>query len=234
MPANRPCSVVVQAFQPARYDVPSRPCGRSKAGAARTLGTCTLESLHHNDPPQRNGLSSDVRSPLRPVPSLGRRAPRPAPSAVLIGVPRISPERELAAIRALIKPQAASALRHQIDAGEQALPPGGADRVWRVAAAARAHFGLDLDLHLPPAGEYLVIGQCAGEALPAALAAGLLLSHRLPGLWVVVGRLYVRNGTFYRRERGVKLNLRPASNVHLSKPLRAAFRRALAELEAGE
>ncbi len=150
---------------------------------------------------------------------------------MLLGVPRVSPERELAAIRALIKPQAGAALLHQIDPGEQALPPGGEVRVRRVAAAAAEHLGLTLDLHLPPAGEYLALARCPTEALPAALAAALLLSRRLPGLWVVVGRLYARDGTFYRRERGVKLRLRPAGNVHLSKPMRAAFRHALAELE---
>lgn len=172
-----------------------------------------------------------MRSPFRSVPSLGRR-PRPAVPTVLIGVPRVSPERELAAIRALIKPQAGAALRLQVDTGEQSLPPGGADRVRRVVAAAAAHLGLDLDMHLPPAGEYLALAHCPTPALPTALAAGLLLSRRLRGLWVVVGRLYVRDGAFHRRERGVKLNLRPASNVHLSRPVRAAFRHALAELEA--
>jgi secondary thiamine-phosphate synthase enzyme len=149
---------------------------------------------------------------------------------VLIGVPRVSPERELAAIRALIKPQEGAALRHRIDSGEQALPPGGADRVRQVAAAAATHLGLGLDVHLPPAGEYLALAQCPFEALPTGLAVALMLSHELPGLWVVAGRLYVRDGAFFRRERGVKLNLRPAANVHLSKPVRAAYRRALAEL----
>ena len=178
------------------------------------------------------GLLSGVRSPLRQVPSLGRRPRRPPPDAVLLGIPRVSPERELAAIRALIKPQAGDALRLQIDSGEQALPPGGGDRVRRVAAAASAHLGLTLDLHLPPAGEYLALARCPTESLPSVLAAALLLSHELPGLWVVVGRLYVRDEMFYRRERGVKLTLRPAASVHLTKPMRAAYRRALAELSA--
>ena len=151
---------------------------------------------------------------------------------MLLGVPRVSPERELAAIRALIKPQAGDALRLQIDSGEQALPPGGDGRVRRVAAAASAHLGLALELHLPPAGEYLALARCPMAALPAALAAALLLSRELPGLWVVVGRLFVRDQVFYRRERGVKLRLRPAASVHLSKPMRAAFRRAAADLAA--
>jgi len=70
------------------------------------------------------------------------------------------------------------------------------------------------------------------ETGKASLAAALLLSQVFPGVWVVIHRLFVRDGRFYRRERGVKLTLRPASNVHLTRPLRAACTRAIAEVRA--
>lgn len=175
------------------------------------------------------GLRSGVRSPLRPFPSLGgrRRRPRVPPTRVLVGVPRISPERELAAIQALIKPQAGRALAQHIDAGEQHWPADARDRTAAVEAVARDYFDLELTIHLPAAGEYLAVAGVDGGTLPAALAAGLFLSRAFPGTWVVVGRLFARDETFYRRERGVKLNLRPAGDVHLSREMRAAYRQAV-------
>ena len=55
-------------------------------------------------------------------------------------------------------------------------------------------------------------------------ALALVLSQRLPDLWFVLDRLFVKAGRFYRRERGVKLNLVPATNVHLTRAVRGALR----------
>jgi hypothetical protein len=166
-----------------------------------------------------------VRSPLRPIPSLGGRRRRGPPvGRLLLAVPRVSPERELATLRALMKPQEKRALLDRIDDGEQPWPADGPARVLAAAAAARGRLGFAAEVHLPAAGEYRAVAGFDAAALPAALAAALLLSHRLPGAWVVVGRLYARDGQFYRRERGVKLTLRPAADVHLSRDLRAAVR----------
>jgi hypothetical protein len=57
----------------------------------------------------------------------------------------------------------------------------------------------------------------------------MLISRRLPEVWVVLGKLFVRNGKFYRREFGYKLKLVPATNVHLRRDIRAAIRKLLAE-----
>jgi hypothetical protein len=148
------------------------------------------------------------------------------PEHLLLGVPRLSPERELAVILALIKPQARNRIEHRLDNGEQPWPPDGAARVRALAAVAREHLGFDAEFHCPGAGEYFAVASVPREAEPAALAAALLVSAQFPSLWVVVGRLFLRDQTFFRRERGVKLNLRPANDVHLTKPMRASFREA--------
>ncbi len=59
--------------------------------------------------------------PLPVVPRLGRRK-RVRPRAVLLACPRISPEWELGALAALIKPQLEEAIAHRL--AEQALPRG--------------------------------------------------------------------------------------------------------------
>ncbi len=56
------------------------------------------------------------------------------------------------------------------------------------------------------------------------LALAQLISRRLPELWFVIDRLFVNDGMFYRRQFGYKLNLVPASNVHLPRAIRAALR----------
>ncbi|HEX8913488.1 MAG TPA: hypothetical protein VF796_14100 [Humisphaera sp.] len=171
-----------------------------------------------------------MRSPLRQIPSLGRRRRRPAATEVLLAVPRVSPERELAVLRALMKPQAGRALVHQIDNGEQPWNERSAARAAAAAGLARAHLGWGGDVVFPPAGEYHALATFPAEAMPTALAVALLLSRALPGAWVVVGRLFVLDEVVHRRERGVKLTLRPARDVHLPREVRAAYRRAAAAL----
>jgi hypothetical protein len=43
-------------------------------------------------------------------------------------------------------------------------------------------------------------------------------------VWITLERLFVRDGRFYRRERGYKFDLVEATNVHLSRATRAALR----------
>lgn len=79
------------------------------------------------------------------------------------------------------------------------------------------------DLHWPAAGDYLFVAEVAPSRIPEARALVVVLSNQLPGMWLVLGRLFVRDATFYRRERGFKLNLVPATNIHLTRPIRAAL-----------
>ena len=68
------------------------------------------------------------------------------------------------------------------------------------------------------------------EELPRATAFAVVLSQALPEQWLVFGRLYLRGGKFHRRERGFKLNLVPATNVHLPREVRAAIGRTSSPL----
>lgn len=126
-----------------------------------------------------------------------------------------------------MKPQTAHAVVNRLDDGTQPWPKDGAERIAKVSAAADRHLGVGVAFHLPDAGEYHALATLAPEPADAALSVGLLLSDHFPDTWVVAGRLFVRNGQFFRRERGIKLNLRPANDVHLSKPARASLREAI-------
>ena len=84
--------------------------------------------------------------------------------------------------------------------------------------------GYDPQPHFPSAGDYHLVIKVPDRVWPLAMAFAVVLSEALPGVWLVLGRLYVRDGRFFRRERGVKLNLVPATNVHLSREIRGALR----------
>ena len=163
------------------------------------------------------------RRPLPVIPR-GPRRKRQVRSRLILACPRVSPEWELGALQTLMKPKphTRGAVEHRT--GEQAWPAEG-DRVLAdVVAAIRDRLGTALDLHRPAAGEYHVFAEFAREQLPEVLALALLLSRRLPEVWFVVDRLYVRGGVFHRRQFGYKLNLVPAADVHLTRPVRAALR----------
>lgn len=80
-----------------------------------------------------------------------------------------------------------------------------------------------LHLHWPPAGDYLFVAAIPATQIAEARALAMILSHQLPGTWLVLGRLFVRDARFFRRERGFKLNLVPATNIHLTRPVRVAL-----------
>jgi hypothetical protein len=94
-----------------------------------------------------------------------------------------------------------------------------------AVAAERLHF--QPQLHRPLAGEYHFLIEYAPDQADDARALALLLSRRLPELWFVLDRLFVHGGVFHRRQFGYKLNLVPASNVHLPRATRAALRGVL-------
>lgn len=171
-----------------------------------------------------------MRHPLRSVPSIARRRRRPPPDELLLAIPRLSPERELAVLQALMKPQRASAVRHHLDSGEQPWPADADRRVSAVAALAVDRFQFPGELLLPAAGEYFLLARFAPADLPAATATALLLSAAFPGVWVTAGRWFIRDGVIHRRERGVKLHLKVAKDAHLPRPLRSAVQSAVRTL----
>jgi hypothetical protein len=152
---------------------------------------------------------------------------RRADTQLLLGIPRISPEREFAAIRALLKPQLRTALEHQIENGEQRWPRDGGRRIAAISELAREHFGTDIAFHSTADGEFHALASVNAQDRPAILATAVLLSRMFPGLWITVGRIFARDGRFFRRRRGVKLIIRPATNVHLTREHRKLLQEIL-------
>lgn len=121
-----------------------------------------------------------------------------------------------------MKPQTRRAIENR-----SAFQPWGRTAVPTIVeahAAVSERLGFSLDLHFPRAGDYFLTADVDPAACEEAKGLTLVLSTRLPNAWFVLGKLFIKNGVFYRRARGVKLFLVPASNVHLTRPIRAALR----------
>jgi hypothetical protein len=146
---------------------------------------------------------------------------------MIFACPRVSPEWELGTLHALMKPkpQTRGAVEHR--SGEQGWPEQGDAILADALKVVQERLGMELAVHRPGAGEYHFLADFGREQLPEVLALALLLSRRLPELWFVVDRLFVQGGVFYRRQFGYKLNLVPASDVHLPRAIRAALRGVL-------
>jgi hypothetical protein len=159
-----------------------------------------------------------------PVHPRGPRRRKRQAESLLFACPRVSPDWELAALRALMKPQTRGAIENR--AATQRWPGGAAEAAIRSACReVRARLGYGPPLHFPASGDYWFAAEVsAAGAFEEAKGFALVVSARLPELWFVFGRLFLRGGRFYRRARGFKLNLVPASNVHLTRPVRAALR----------
>jgi hypothetical protein len=124
------------------------------------------------------------------------------------------------------KPQTRGAVEHRPD-GHQPWPADADAALDAALALLRDRLHLSLEVHRPPAGEYHLLAEYRPEQAADVLALALVLSRRLPDLWFTLDRLFVRAGVFHRRQFGYKLNLVPASNVHLPRATRAALRGAI-------
>lgn len=162
--------------------------------------------------------------PLPQTPRLCRRKTH-ADRLMLLGCPRVSPEWELGALRALIKPQTGGAILHR-DA-RQRLPGNVQVLVQNATDLVAGTLGYRPELHWPMDGDYLFVATVPPNQTPEARGLAVVLSRQLPGAWIVLGRLFVRDGEFFRRKRGFKLELVPANGVNLTRPIRAALRGAL-------
>jgi hypothetical protein len=131
----------------------------------------------------------------------------------------VAPDWELAAVQALIKPQVRGAILHR-DA-RQMMPANWRDVVQSTARALAAASGFEPTVHWPEDGDYWFAAQVDSEQQILARALAVALTLNLPGVWMTVGKLFVRDGQFLRRRFGVKLNLVPAANIHLPRSVRA-------------
>lgn len=160
----------------------------------------------------------------RPLPQTPRLFRRKAHSdrPMLLGCPHVSPEWELRALRAIIKPQTRDAILHR--PARQRLPGDFQDRVRHAMDSVAARLDYRPEMHWPEAGDYLFLTTVLPNQTPEARALAVVLSRQLPGTWIVLGRVFVRDGRFFRRKRGFKLELVPANGVNLTRPIRAALR----------
>ena len=169
----------------------------------------------------RRPLPVNPRGPGR------RRAPSASPRKLLLAYPRVSPEWELGALRALMKPHdwTRGAIAHR-----PAHQPFGAADLRAVAATVAAVCQrLSLDpppLHFPEGGDFWFVVEADDARLEEMKALGLALSKRLPSAWLTLGRHYFRGGKFFRRKRDntFKFRIVPSTSTHLARPMRAALR----------
>jgi hypothetical protein len=167
-----------------------------------------------------------VKRPLPLIPH-GPRRKRAPRERLIFACPRVSPEWELGMLHVLMKPKphTRGAVEHR--QGEQAWPVD-ADRVLDdVLNILRERIDTSVVIHRPPAGEYHFLIEYTPPQAPEILALAQMLSRRLPELWFVLDRLFVNAGVFHRRQFGYKLNLVPATNVHLPRAIRASLRGVL-------
>jgi hypothetical protein len=159
-----------------------------------------------------------------PVHPRGPRRRKRTESDLLLACPRVSPEWELSALHALVKPkpQTKGTIAHR--SGRQTWPPAGPAIVAEVANAVRQRLRYAPVLHAGADGDYLLVARVPPDRIAEGRALATALSTRLPSLWFVLGRLFVHAGRFYRREHGFKLNLVEATNVHLPRYVRTAMR----------
>ncbi|HYE17937.1 MAG TPA: hypothetical protein VEA69_05815 [Tepidisphaeraceae bacterium] len=163
-----------------------------------------------------------MRRPLPNVPR-GPRIRKPCTETVLFACPRLSPEWELGALVALMKPKPHTKAAVANRAGDQPWPAGADAELDEVVSVARDRMGLALDVHRA-AGDYHFACTVARERLPDMLAVVRDLSQRLPETWLTLGRLYVHGGTFYRRKFGNRLELVVARNVSVPREVTARWR----------
>lgn len=167
---------------------------------------------------------------MRPVPVHPRgprRSPASRPTRHVFGCPRISPEWELGAFHALIKPRPERAGFIQRTKPQQPWNRHAAEVLNDVCRIVAERLEYEPALHVSPAGDYHFVAEVTEADIPLARAMSLLLSRRLSGTWFVVGKVFVKDGRFFRRERGYKLNLVEATNVHLPRDIRGALRGVL-------
>ncbi len=139
-----------------------------------------------------------------------------------MGCPRICPEWEMAALRALMKPQLKDAILHR--PAQQPWPRDALERIGCLRQQLANRTGYDPSLHLPPDGDYYLVSAVAPSEEVQARAFALALSKQFRQTWFVVGRLFVRDRAFWRRRFGTQLTIARASNVHLPRELRSVLR----------
>jgi len=141
---------------------------------------------------------------------------------LILSCPRLSPDWELHALRALVKPQTGAGLYHKNP--NQLWRAGDGQTVATLLKRFAEVFGYEAVSHQPDSGDFHLLIEVDQKDAQLGRALAVLMSRHFADRWFALDRLYLKDGRFYRRSRRYKLQLRPASDVHLPKPLRAQLR----------
>ena len=166
----------------------------------------------------------DCSMPRRPLPEIPRlaRKRKAAPQRLFLAVPRLSPEWELSALQALMKPQLKSKIEHRD--GLQPWTDVDAQQLRDLTEEVAERIGFAPEIHVSREGDYHAFADFHPRELESAKALAVVWSKHLVDRWVRVGKLLVRDGIFYRRQRGFKLLLKPARDIHVQREIRQALR----------
>ena len=100
-----------------------------------------------------------------------------------------------------MKPQLRRVIQHK--AAEQSWPGANAETLIRAAwSDVRGRLGYGPPLHFPASGDYWFAAEVPDRVAEEGKGLALVVSVRLPHLWFVFGRLFIKGGRFYRRQRG--------------------------------
>jgi hypothetical protein len=145
----------------------------------------------------------------------------------LIACPRISPEYELAVVSVLMKPKEITKGKVQHRSGEQAWPADAEQRARAVVDEVSRRLDVRWEISFPPVGEYFMVGEVPRGYQEESKALAAALSTAFAENWFVLGRLFIKGGRFYRRRFGYRMEVVPATNVHLPRALRAQIKELL-------
>jgi hypothetical protein len=166
------------------------------------------------------GLESAVPRPLPVVPRGPGRASETKQRHVVLTCPRVSPEWELAARLALVKPKPYTKDKIAHKDPEQPWPKSARKIVARMLGEAG---GVDF----PAKVEHRMVLPLVGVDANRAKRLARKISRALPELWFVLDdrgtTSYLRDGISYVRAGKYKLELVRSNRVHLRRAVRFGF-----------
>ena len=162
----------------------------------------------------------------RPLPVLPRgvASPRPPSDRLVLTCPRVSPEWQLAATLALVKPKPYTKRIIEHSDPKQPWPRNARRVICDFVERLDSSLAGVLTVDFPARGEHRLTIEFTGEYIAHAKRVARRLSKLLPELWFVLGETeYVRAGVFYHRVGKYKLELVRSTRVRLRRAVRFGF-----------
>jgi hypothetical protein len=165
-----------------------------------------------------------VTRPLPIIPRGPKRADDVTSASLFLAVPRISPEWELAARLALVKPKPYTKRIIEHNAPRQPWPRNARRLVESFIDELSGDVASSLRFDFPRIGEHRLRVELIDLRPLVARRIARELSRLLPELWFTLGDAdYLRAGVFYRRVGKYKLELVRSRNVRLRRSIRFGF-----------